>query len=68
MTTSAIVFGLLFGTIGLGYFIYGKKQQEYVSLSCGIALMAFPYFVTDTILLCAIGVALMAIPFLYARR
>jgi ABC-type dipeptide/oligopeptide/nickel transport system permease component len=68
MTTSAIIFGLLFGTIGLGFFMYGKKQQEYVSLACGIGLMAFPYFVTNTILLCAIGVALMAIPVLYARR
>jgi hypothetical protein len=68
MSTSSIVFGMLFGTIGLGFFIYGKKQEEYVSLACGIALMAFPYFVTDAILLCAIGVALMAIPFLYARR
>jgi hypothetical protein len=68
MTTSSIIFGLLFGTIGLGFFIYGKKQQEFVSLCCGIALMAFPYFVTNTILLCVIGVVLICIPFLYARR
>jgi len=68
MTTSSIIFGLLFGTIGLGFFIYGKKQEEYVSLACGIALMAFPYFVTNTIALVAIGLTLMAIPFLYARR
>jgi hypothetical protein len=68
MSTSSIIFGLLFGTIGLGFFIYGKKQEEYVSLACGIGLMAFPYFVTNTIALVAIGVTLMAIPFLYARR
>jgi hypothetical protein len=68
MSTSSIIFGLLFGTIGLGYFIYGKKQEEYVSLACGIGLMAFPYFVANTIALVAIGVVLMAIPFLNARR
>jgi hypothetical protein len=68
MTTSSIIFGLLFGTIGLGFFIYGKKQEEYVSLACGIGLMVFPYFVANTIALVAIGVTLMAIPFLNARR
>lgn len=32
-------------------------------LLCGLALMVFPYFVSNNILLVAIGVALMAIPY-----
>jgi len=54
---------MLFGSIGLGFFVYGKKQRAIVPLACGLALMVFPYFVSGTLLLIAIGVALMAIPY-----
>jgi hypothetical protein len=57
---------MLFGCVGLGYFVYGKKQSLVVPLVCGLALMIFPYFIDDTIALAAIGVALMAIPY-FAR-
>jgi hypothetical protein len=53
----------LFGSFGLGYFVYGKKQKAVVPLVCGIALMVFPYVVTNTILLVSIGGVLMALPF-----
>jgi len=42
-----LLWGLLFGSIGLGYFIYGKKQRAVVPLVCGLALMLFPYFVSN---------------------
>jgi hypothetical protein len=58
-----LLWGLLFGSIGLGYFIYGKKQRAVVPLVCGLVLMIFPYFVTNLMLLVAIGVLLIAIPY-----
>jgi hypothetical protein len=54
---------LLFGSIGLGYFIYGKKQRAVVPLVCGLALMLFPYFVSNIMLLVGIGALLAAIPY-----
>lgn len=54
---------MLFGSIGLGFFVYGRKQRMIVPLACGVALMAFPYFVSSTVWLLVIGVALMAIPY-----
>ena len=63
MNEAWLLWGLLFGSFGLGYFVYGKKQKAVVPLVCGIALMVFPYFVTSTILLVSIGGALMALPF-----
>jgi hypothetical protein len=54
---------LLFGSIGLGYFIYGKKQKAVVPLVCGLALMLFPYFVSNVLLLVGIGALLAAIPY-----
>ena len=62
MTTSSLLWGVLFGSIGLGFLIYGRRQRAVVPLLCGLALMAFPYFVSNTIWLVLIGVALMGIP------
>lgn len=63
MNVSILWWGMLFGSIGLGFFMYGKKQQTIVPLFCGVALMVFPYFVTGTAWLVIIGVALMAVPY-----
>jgi hypothetical protein len=49
----------------LGYFIYGRKQRAVVPLLCGIALMVFPYFVSNGLLLAGIGAALAAIPYFF---
>jgi len=54
---------LLFGSIGLGFLIYGRKQKAVVPLVCGLALMIFPYFISNTILLITMGIALMAVPY-----
>ncbi|KQZ72430.1 amino acid transporter [Rhodanobacter sp. Root561] len=62
MNASTLWWGLLFGSIGLGFFVYGRKQRAIVPLVCGIALMVFPYFVSGTAWLIIIGVVLVAIP------
>ena len=61
--TASLLLGLLFGSIGLGYFIYGKKQRSVVPLVCGLALMLFPYFVPNIMLLVGMGVLLVIIPY-----
>ncbi len=43
--------------------LYGKKQRAPVPLTCGLALMLYPYFVTNAYLLVAIGVVLCAVPY-----
>ncbi len=63
MSTASLLWGLLFGSIGVGFFIYGKRQSMIVPLLCGLALIVYPYFVTSTWLLLLIGVALMAVPY-----
>jgi hypothetical protein len=62
MSAASIFWGFLFGAVGLGFFIYGKKQRAVVPLVCGVALMVCPYFVSDATLLVVIGLALIAIP------
>ncbi len=63
MDTASLLWGLLFGSIGLGFFIYGKNQKALVPAVCGVMLMIFPYFVSSIPLLVAIGVALIAAPY-----
>jgi predicted membrane protein len=63
MNTSSLLWGLLFGSIGLAFFLYGKKQRAIVPLICGLVLMIFPYFISNTIVLVAVGVALVALPY-----
>ncbi|MDP1645059.1 MAG: hypothetical protein Q8L71_06095 [Thiobacillus sp.] len=63
MNTSLLLWSLLFSSVGLGFFMYGKKQRAVVSLFSGLGLMIYPYFVSNTLLLVAIGVALMALPY-----
>ncbi|MEQ1793257.1 MAG: hypothetical protein ABL970_03615 [Nitrospira sp.] len=62
-STAVLIWGLLFGAIGTGFFIYGKKQKSIVPLYVGIALCVFPYFVTNVYALVLIGVVLMAVPY-----
>jgi len=63
MNMSLLLWSLLFSSVGLGFFLYGKKQQAVVPLFSGLALMIYPYFVANSILLVAIGVALIALTY-----
>ena len=65
MSTAQLFWGLLFGSVGFGYFLYGKKQAAIVPLVCGVALMIFPYFVSNTWILVVVGIALAALPYFY---
>ena len=63
MNEAWLLWGLLFGSIGLGFFLYGKRQRAVVPLVCGLTLMIFPYFVSSTFLRVAIGAVLIAVPY-----
>lgn len=63
MNTASLLWGLIFSSVGLGFFIYGKRQNAVVPLVCGLALMVFPYFITNTFLLIGIGTLLIALPY-----
>ena len=58
---------VLFGAVGLGYFIYGKRQRNGIALIAGLLLMLYPYFISNTVGLIAVGLVLMAGP-LVAKR
>ncbi|MFT4861503.1 MAG: putative membrane protein [Pseudohongiellaceae bacterium] len=59
---SYLLISLIFSSIGLGYFIYGRKQKHKVAFYSGICLMFYCYIFTSTIPMIVIGVGLMAAP------
>jgi len=63
LNSSVLLWIVLFSSVGLGFFMYGRKQKAVIPLVCGLALMIYPYFVSDIIAVIAIGVGLIAIPY-----
>jgi hypothetical protein len=55
--------GILTGFVGVGYFIYGKRQQRIGFLAAGVGLCVYPYLVESLILQIVIGLGLIAAPF-----
>ena len=60
-----LIGGLLFGSIGFVAFIYGKRMHVWKPMFLGLALMAYPYFVENDIVLFSIGVCGTAALFLF---
>lgn len=58
-----LLWGVVFGSFGLGFFVYGKKQRRLIPFVCGLALMVYPYFVPNLWALVLTGVVLVAIPY-----
>ena len=63
MTPTTLAIGILTGAVGVGYFIYGKRQARFAPLLAGMMLCVYPYFVDSVLWLVVIGVVLMAAPF-----
>jgi hypothetical protein len=61
--TSLIMWGMVFGAFGVGFFIYGKKQKVFVPLIVGIALFIVPYFISNVYLLVTAGTVLVVLPY-----
>jgi len=57
------MWGVIFGSIGLGFFVYGKRQKALIPLLSGIGLMVFPYFVSNSYIMVLLGVVLIALPY-----
>ncbi|MDD5226328.1 MAG: hypothetical protein PHV97_03975 [Candidatus Omnitrophica bacterium] len=65
MNTANILASVIFGSIGFGALIYGKKQSNLKALVIGVALMVYPYFVPNPIALFTIGAVLTVLLFIF---
>ena len=60
---SQLIWGIIFGAIGFGFALYGKRQKAAIPLVSGIGLMVIPYFLANAYILVLAGIALMAVPY-----
>jgi hypothetical protein len=61
LPSPAYIFGaIVFGLIGFAAFRYGRKNERPATKWLGVALMIYPYAVSSTVLLYAVGIALCA--------
>jgi len=66
--TKFLLASLLWGSIGVGYCVYGKKQGEMVPLVGGLMMIAVSYFVSSALLMSLIGIAVMVAVYLLVKR
>ncbi len=57
--------GILFSGIGLAAFGYGKKQTSFKKMAIGGLLMFYPFLISNTVALYAIGTLLTIALFLF---
>jgi hypothetical protein len=62
-----LILGIFISTVGLAYFIYGKKMDENRFLFVGLAMMIFPYFPGNFAIVLIIGIILAVSPFIIDR-
>ena len=67
--TSTLVASLIWGSVGTGFFVYGKKQQEWVPCLGGVAMVGTSYFAADSALwMSLISVGIIVAMFLLRKR
>jgi hypothetical protein len=57
--TNFLFASLFWGSVGIGYWVYGKKQREMIPMLGGVAMIAVSYFVGSWLLMSLICIALM---------
>ena len=67
-SASFLFASLLWGSVGFGYFIYGKKQSSWAPMIGGILMMVASYFVGSALLMSLVCVGLMALVYYLLRQ
>ncbi len=66
--TSTLFASLLWGTIGVGFFIFGKKQGSAGPLIGGVVLVALSYLVTSALWMSVWSIAVIAGIYFWSRH
>jgi hypothetical protein len=59
---------LMWGALGSGFFIYGKKQKSAPALWGGIALMGISYFITSPLWMSVAAVGIVGGIWFWSRQ
>jgi hypothetical protein len=57
--TNFLFASLIWGSVGVGYFIYGKKQSSWAPMIGGILMIGASYFVGSALVMSVISVGII---------
>jgi len=66
--TSFLFASLLWGSIGVGYFVYGKKQQSFSAMSGGILMVMASYFISSALLMSLASLGIVVAVYALIKR
>jgi len=67
-SASFLFASLLWGSVGLGYFIYGKKQQSLSPMVGGILMMIGSYFIASALLMSLVCLGIAGAVYFLVKR
>ena len=67
-TASFLFASLVWGSVGVGYFIYSKKQQSLPAMVGGILLVGVSYFISSALLMSLICILVIVGVYWLVRR
>ena len=59
---------LIWGSVGVGYCIYGKRQQSIVPFIAGVLMIGASYFISSALLMSLVGIGMMTGVYLLVKR
>ncbi len=67
-SANSLFASLVWGSVGLGYFIYGRRQGSWIPTIGGLVMMVLSYVVGSALLMSLICVGLMAVIYVLLKR
>jgi hypothetical protein len=66
--TGALFASLIWGSIGVGYCIYGKRQSSWAPMIGGVLMIAVSYLSSSALVMSLVCLAIMAVVYFLLRR
>ena len=68
ISSSFLIASLIWGSVGVGIFIYGKKQRLMIPLFGGIALIAISYLIASALYMSLASIGIIALIWFLHRQ
>ena len=68
LSASFLFASLIWGSIGAGMAIYGKKQRSGIPLGGGLAMVGVSYFISSAVLMSLASVGILVVMYVLKRQ
>jgi hypothetical protein len=68
INTHFLFASLIWGSIGVGYFVYGKKQSSLVPLIGGLLMIGVSYFIGSALIMSLVSLGIIGAVYFLLKR